>query len=307
MSTRSALRHHILFTVLILLGAAIYSPPIHSLAKLLFTNEVYSHIAFIPAVTLFFILLQRKTIFSETNPAPVPGMTLIGAGLAVYGAAILLRDRLYGPAFLNQEVSDDYLTLCMAAGVAWVIGSFLAVYGSNAFKQARFQLLFLLLAIPLPMSLLNPLVTSLQHASAEAADVILGLSGVSYYRNGLVFEFSNVTIRVAEVCSGIRSSLSLFVLSIVAGYLFLRGSKHRLMLALSVFPVTVFKNAFRIVTITLLANYVDTRFLTGHWIHRSGGMLFLAASIVMFIPIVWGLRRNERARAGAWRQTQSMK
>jgi len=46
-------------------------------------------------------------------------------------------------------------------------------------------------------------------------------------------------------------------------------------LALAIFPITVVKNAFRIVTITLLANYVDMRFLTHHWIHSSGGELFL--------------------------------
>jgi exosortase len=281
------------FTVLILLGAAIHFPPIHSLSQLLFTNETYSHIAFIPAVSLFFVFLKRRLIFQEIRPALIPGLTVLAAGLAVYAAAVLLRELLNGSSFRHQGVPNDYLTLCMASTVAWVIGGFLLVYGTRAFKQARFALLFLVLAIPLPMFLLNPIVTLLQNASAEAADSIFKLSGTLYHRDGLIFEFSNVTIQVAEVCSGIRSTLSLFILSIITGYLFLRKNGNRLALALSIIPITIFKNALRIVTITLLANYVDMKFLTGHWIHRSGGMVFIVAAILMLAPIVWGLRRAD--------------
>jgi exosortase/archaeosortase family protein len=64
-------------------------------------------------------------------------------------------------------------------------------------------------------------------------------------------------------------------------------------LALAVFPLTVAKNALRIVAITLLANQVDMRFLTGHWIHRSGGLPFFAAALALFIPLVWMLRKSE--------------
>ena len=157
---------------------------------------------------------------------------------------------------------NDYLTLCMAGAVAWVIGSFIAVYGLHAFKKARFALLFLVFTIPFPVFFLNGVVTTLQFASAEAADIVFRLTGASYHRSDLVFEFPNVAVRVAEECSGIRSSLSLFILSIITGYLFLRTFSRRVILAIAIFPITVVKNAFRIVTITLLANYVDMRFLT---------------------------------------------
>ena len=99
---------------------------------------------------------------------------------------------------------------------------------------------------------------------------------------------------MAEECSGIRSSLSLFILSIITGYLFLRTFSRRVILALAIFPITVVKNGFRIVTITLLANYVDMRFLTNHWIHSSGGIPFFAVAMGMFIPLVWALRRTEK-------------
>jgi hypothetical protein len=37
------------------------------------------------------------------------------------------------------------------------------------------------------------------------------------------------------------------------------------------------------------------RFLTDHWIHRSGGIPFFAVAMGMFIPLVWALRRTEKS------------
>jgi len=101
---------------------------------------------------------------------------------------------------------------------------------------------------------------------------------------------------VAEQCSGIRSSLSLFIVSIVTGYLFLQTVSRRVILAIAVFPISVVKNALRIMTMTLLANQVDPRFLTSHWIHTSGGIPFFALALALFIPLVWMLRKSEARR-----------
>ena len=288
------MRSHVCFAGLLLLGAAIYFFPIGALAKLVFENETYSHITLIPLVSLFLLVIQRKSIFAETARKPAAGFAVCAGGLVLYGLATVLREHLDSPAFRNQDVPNDYLTLCMAGAVAWFIGSFIVVYGMRAFKKSRFALLFLVFTIPIPMFLLDGIVTTLQLASAEASDIVFRLTGASYHRNGLVFEFPNVVVRVAEECSGIRSSLSLFILSIITGYLFLRTFSRRVILALAIFPITVVKNGFRIVTITLLANYVDMRFLTNHWIHSSGGIPFFAVAMGMFIPLVWALRRTEK-------------
>lgn len=282
---------------MLLIGGLVYLAPISSIVRLASANETYDHILLIPAISLFFLLLQRNTIFSKTNRHPLHGLAVMAAGCLVYAGGFLLREELSSPAFRSQDVPNDYLTLCMIGAIAWVFGSFIAVYGTQAFKKARFPLFFLAFAVPLPMFLLNPIVVALQYASAEAADVVFKLTGAAYYRNHLVFEFPNVAVQVAEVCSGIRSSLALVILSVIVGHLFLRSSWNRVILVFSIGPITVFKNALRIVTITLLANYVDLKFLTDHWIHRSGGIPFFAAAMVMFIPIVWMLRRNEAREA----------
>lgn len=287
------MRFHLYFAGLLLLGGVIFFSPILLLAKFVFINETYSHIPLIPLVSLFLLALQRKSICVQAAPLPAVGGALCAAGLGFYALASMLQESANTLTFRGQETPNDYLSLCMAGVVAWVIGSFLAVYGAQAFRKARFALLFLMFAIPLPTFLLNAIVVALQHASAEASDLVFRLAGVSYHRRGLVFEFSNVAVMVAEQCSGIRSSLSLFILSILTGVMFLRTLSRRIVLAIAVFPITVVKNAFRIVAITLLANHVDEGFLTTHWIHSSGGIPFFAVALALLIPLVWALRRSE--------------
>jgi exosortase len=297
LQTGSPVRVHFHFIGLLLLGAVLFLGPVSALAKLVFRNETYSHISLIPLVSLSLLFVQRRSIFAELERRPAVGVAVCAAGLVLLGLASLVREHLPVDAFRNQDVPNDYLTLCMAGAVAWVIGSFIGVYGLQAFRKARFPLFFLVFTVPLPMFLLDTVIVSLQVASAEAADIVFRLTGVPYHRNGMVFEFSQVAVEVAEQCSGIRSSLSLFILSVITGYLFLRTASRRLLLAVAIFPVTVVKNAFRIVTITLLANYVDISFLTNHWIHSSGGIPFFAVALSMFIPLVWVLRRTERGES----------
>jgi exosortase C (VPDSG-CTERM-specific) len=294
------MRSHLCFVGLLLLGAAVYLSPIGTLGKIAFQNDTYSHVPLIPIVSLVLLAIKGKSVFSGSVGKPALGFAVCAGGLCLYAIAIVLSNHLDRQTFRNQDAPNDYLTLCMAAAVAWVIGSFVAVYGSQAFKKARFALLFLLFAVPIPMFLQDGIVTLLQQASAEAADIVFKLTGISYHRSGLVFEFSNVAVQVAEECSGIRSSLSLFIVSIVTGYLFLKTVSRRVILAIAVFPITVVKNALRIMTMTLLANQVDPRFLTSHWLHTSGGIPFFALALALFIPLVWMLRKNE-----AWKAARS--
>jgi exosortase len=109
------------------------------------------------------------------------------------------------------------------------------------------------------------------------------------------FEVPGLAIEVAEQCSGIRSSLALLITSIIAGYMILETKKRRIILAISVIPITVIKNAIRITTLTLLSVYVDMAWMTSSWLHRGGGIVFFMIVLVLFlIPTLLLLRRSEK-------------
>jgi exosortase len=110
----------------------------------------------------------------------------------------------------------------------------------------------------------------------------------------MVFQLPEVTIQVAEQCSGIRSSLALIVATTAAGYVFLESGWRRLLLVLAIIPITIFKNALRITTLTLLAAYVDVSWLTDSWLHKAGGKPFFFIALLLWSPILWVLWRSER-------------
>jgi exosortase/archaeosortase family protein len=103
-----------------------------------------------------------------------------------------------------------------------------------------------------------------------------------------------MSIEVAKECSGIRSSLGLFITAILGGYLFLRTGWKNVILALFVFPITVFKNGIRIVTLSALAIHVDEKFITQSFLHRSGGFLFYIPALLLLGIVLWRLRKSEQ-------------
>jgi exosortase/archaeosortase family protein len=54
----------------------------------------------------------------------------------------------------------------------------------------------------------------------------------------------------------------------------------------------IIKNGIRIVTLTLLANYVDPGFLHGN-LHREGGVVFFMIGLLLLVPVLWLLQRGE--------------
>ncbi len=194
---------------------------------------------------------------------------------------------------LNQ---NDYLSLMMLSFLACFIGSFIGVYGTLAFRQALFPLLFLIFIIPVPTVILEPLIKILLIGSAETSYKVFQILDIPVYRQDFVFELPGISVEVARQCSGIRSTLALIITSVLAGHFFLETGWRRIVLCICVFPITVFKNSLRIVTISLLAAYVDPIFLTNHWIHSAGGKPFFIFALLFMLPVLWLLRRSEKKK-----------
>ncbi|MCH2374716.1 MAG: archaeosortase/exosortase family protein, partial [Planctomycetes bacterium] len=78
----------------------------------------------------------------------------------------------------------------------------------------------------------------------------------------------------------------------VGGQLFLRRRWSRGAFILLSIPVTILKNSFRIVAISLLSVYVDPAFMDSY-LHRSGGIFFFALALLCLVPVWWILQRLE--------------
>jgi exosortase/archaeosortase family protein len=108
-----------------------------------------------------------------------------------------------------------------------------------------------------------------------------------------------VIIEVADECSGIGSSIALLLTGLLAGHLYLDGVWKKVIIAAAILPITIVKNAIRIVTLSLLSIHVDPSFLTGQ-LHHERGVVFFALALLILVPLFAVLRnagRNRRTEA----------
>ena len=270
--------------VLFFLSVVLFWEPVKLLIHFSFQYVHFSHIFLIPPLSLILILWERKRVFSSIGSSYRPGLLLL-----------LVAAVLYGVASRNSFVlsQHDYLSVSTLALVLTWLGLFVLFYGLRSFRAAAFPLLFLLLMVPVPEVLLWKIISALQEGSAAVAHGLFELSGVPTYRDGFLFTLPGLTIEVAEECSGIRSSIALFVTSLLAGHLFLRSGWGRIVLTLSIIPLAILKNGLRIVVITLLGIHVDQGFLTGY-LHHRGGIVFFLLSLSLLAIVLGMLQRFEK-------------
>ncbi|OHE21913.1 MAG: hypothetical protein A2X92_00750, partial [Syntrophus sp. GWC2_56_31] len=191
---------------------------------------------------------------------------------------------------------NDLTAIVALAVVVFINGGFIVAYGSPAFKAALFPLLFLTFMIPIPSALMDGIVYFLQVGSTEFTHMLFLATGVPFLREGFVFHLPGMSIEVAKECSGIRSSLALLITAILAGHLFLETGWKKVILAVLIIPVTMFKNGIRILILTLMGTYWDPRWLTSSSLHRDGGILFFILALTLMAPILYFLRKSEERR-----------
>ena len=263
----------------------LWAGPLLKLASLSLRDDLASHTLLIPFISGYLIWLRRdrirKAIGGVRWPAIFPGL----AGIAVHALPLSAKDRL----------SMQILSLCL---LLWAVG--FATIRSRKMHACVFPALFLLFMVPLPAGVVAALESFFQHASADVAFQFIDLSGTAVHREGLVFTMPRIAIEVAPECSGIHSSFVLFVLSLLAGNLFLSSNWKRLFLAAFVVPLGIFRNAFRVFVLSMLCVHVDTSYIDSP-LHHQGGPLFFVLSLVPFFFVLVLLKRSE------WRVHQKEK
>jgi exosortase len=259
------------------------------LAGLIGSNDTFSQIPLIPLVSLFLIYERRKAIFAEISSEKILGLALLIPGITLVVVA--------GLNLWDLEGTNPVSLFVFALILVW-LAAFVLFFGRRAFRVASFPLLFLLFMVPIPEPLLTKIIYLLQAGSSGMAELFFNIVGVPYHRMGFVFDLPGVSIRVAEECSGIRSTLALLITTVLASYIFLSRPWKRLLLCLAVVPIAMFKNGLRIATLSTLSVYVNPAFLYGN-LHHRGGVVFFMIALVPMALLLRMLQKSEGHAPGA--------
>jgi exosortase len=278
-STQSRLRHAC-FLGLLAAFAGVFHHALWTVVGSSLSVDKYSHILLVAPVSALLLYQERGRVLAQV------AYSKAGAGLLLLTSAVLG----FASAQASALSESGYLSLSFLLLVCCSLSAFLLCYGGAAFRAGLFPLLFLILLVPLPDAILERCIAVLQNGSAAAACGLFRLAHIPYARHGVVLELPRINIYVAEECSGIRSSLVLFLSSLVLGHLFLKSGWSKALLTLAVLPVTIAKNGLRIFVLSTLGMYVNPSFLSGR-LHHQGGFIFFGLAFGSLLFLIWLLQK----------------
>lgn len=251
-----------------------------------------SHIVLVPLMAAYLIWSRRRQIFAT------PSFAFNKAGMVVALALALVA------LFCGIALPPFRSLLFVVSVLGLVIAGFVALFGVVATRRAALPLFLFVFVLPLPDSVLNTIIYFLQARSADLCYWMFSVLGVPVLRSGMVMTVPGVSIQVAAECSGINSSIALLLLMIMFAYETLQSPWRRVLLVLVTIPLSIVKNAIRIVTLTLLATKVDPGFLTGR-LHHEGGFVFFLITLLLVFPL-WRVLKNKEKLEPALSQDQKV-
>ena len=168
------------------------------------------------------------------------------------------------------------------SGLLLIIGLTLSFWGRRRLQALAFPLAFLLFAIPIPQIIFNQITFPLQLLSSQLAAAALPLLQVPVFREGNVIHLPQMSLEVAEACSGIRSLLSLGTLAVIFGFIVEKSISKRVVLAMASVPIAVAANAARIIITGLCVQYWDPDMALGFFHEFSGWAVFLFSVSMLY-------------------------
>lgn len=226
-------------------------------------SEEFSHGFLVPLVSV--LLLWRKRDEIRRTPLQVCSW-----GLGVLALALLMQ-------IASEWASVSFLK---ALAVPLAIGG-LAWYfvGTRVMRVALFPYLFLFFAVPWPDFAIEILSVPLQHFSAAAATMLLGLSGVPIEREGVHMWTPRFDVEVAVPCSGVRSMVAILGIAALVGYLTQGKWWGKGVVFLSGVPITMLANVLRIAAIVVMGHYISQEFAMTFFHDYSSPFLFFISAL----------------------------
>jgi exosortase len=267
--TRHSRTDKVLLGLLLLLLVWLYAPVMLSLIQQWWQDDNYQH-GFIVPVVSGALLYRRRHELADAKPGAgtVAGViTLaIAAGLLVIGTAAseLMTMRLSLPTF--------------------IIGILLVLKGSDFVRRALFPLLFLYFMVPLPYIIYYKIAFPMQLFSAKVSAAVLDGLGVNIIRHGNVLNIPGYSLEVVAACSGLRSLMTMIVLSLIIGAIGGLSFKGRVTLLLFAVPAAVIANVVRL-TVTGLGAYMVSPSFADGFLHTASGVVVFATGTIVLMAV----------------------
>jgi exosortase len=254
--------------------AFLYVEPVVSMVGEWYTDENYSHGFLIPIISGY-LAWQRKDELTGARISPAnSGLIIVALGLLMY---------------LLGNVAGENFTMRLSLLVV-VAGALIFAYGYSFFGAMLFPYMYLFFMLPLPFILYDAVAFPLKLMVTEYSVLALKFIGIPVLREGNIIELVNVTLEVADACSGIRSIVSLLALSTAFAFFTQKGFYKRLILIALAIPIAIVANSIRVIGTGILASRFGSAVAEGFF-HEFAGLVIFGIAIAMLVVSAFVLRK----------------
>jgi len=252
-----------------------YWPTIDQLIHDWRTDDDYSVGALVPLAAAY-LLWHTRGALSKCRVSPC----WWGVGVVLVAQAA----RAFGLLFYFKSAERYSLVLT-------VVGVVLLVAGRQVTREVRWILLFLFLMVPLPGRVHTLIAGPLQNLATVGAVFMLELFGLAVVREGNVMVLNGeVSVAVAEACSGLRMLTAFVIVAATLAYLVKRPSWQKVTLVLSSIPVAIFCNLIRLV-VTAVLYLVASSETAERFFHGFAGLTMMPLAVVVLVAELWIMSR----------------
>lgn len=222
--------------------------------------------AVILAVIAWLIWRERATLgrFAARSPL-LPGLALLVPGIALY---VVAR-------------SQSIYSLEILAQIPVLLGVVLLLWGMPGLRRVWFPVALLTFVVPIPGSLLDPLLLPLKGWVSATVDTLLHLLGYPIARTGVLLIIGSYHLLIADACSGLNSMVALSGVGLL--YVYLAGHRTRarnVALLLSILPIAFAANIVRVLMLVLITYYNGEA--AGRTFHDYAGVLEVLLAFAAF-------------------------
>ena len=206
------------------------------------------------------------------------------------GLALLFLTQLYQAALGLTPASMSGL----GAGVLLLVAANLNyAFGRPGARHFAFAVAFILLSLPIPAVVYDPIVMGLQSNVAAINVEVLNLFGVPAEKAGQVIRLPGCVVGIDEACSGIRSLQSTAMATLFIGNLTLRRTSLRALLFFVGILLAIFGNLARSMFLSFTANAGGVEAIQSY--HDAAGWSILAFTAFGVMLFSWWLSKLEAA------------
>jgi exosortase B len=246
-----------------------YLPTYLKLAGGAWRTEQEGHGPLIMLAAAWLAWQQRDRLRAiEMRPAPVAGWIILLLSLLL----------------MAVTRSQDIPMVEVATQIPVLLGCLLLIGGWPLARVFAFPLAFLVFSIPPPSWLLDAFTVPLKVWISDIVSDSLYNLGYPVAQNGAMIMIGSYELMVKDACSGINSIFALSAIGVFYVHEFVRDNPiRRLILILSIIPITVLANVFRVVTLVLGAYYLGVDTIEGLFHDLTGISLFIFALFLFFL------------------------